>query len=810
MMIQITSRQEFHLSTEKTSYLFRALPCGKLEQLYYGRRIPACGDYPFLYDKHAVGYSNSTVYDKQDHLSLDHIRLDYSEFGKGDYRLPAMQVQAENGNFNCDFKFLDAKVTDTKPELSGLPSSYGRSKTLTVILEDPALCAQLHLFYTVFEECNVITRSARLINQGEKEIKIHSLMSMQIDLPAGDYTMLSFDGSWIRERYQHERKLTAGECSIGSICGTSSNRHNPFFAIRKEGCNEQAGECWGFNLVYSGNHIGRVEVAPHGMVRVQNGINPFEFEWALAPGQSFDAPESVLTFSHEGLNGMSRNMHAFVKEHIVRGEWKNKERPIVVNNWEATYFTFTEKKILAIAKEGARLGAELFVLDDGWFGKRNSDHSSLGDWWVNKKKLPSGIGGLAKKINDMGLKFGLWVEPEMVNPDSDLYRAHPDWAMTTDEYEPTEGRNQLVLDLTNPDVQQYLIDTITDVIKLGNIEYIKWDMNRQFSDVFGRTLGTRQGEYFHRYYIGLSNILQALCDRFPHVLFESCSSGGNRFDLGMFCYMPQCWTSDNTDPLDRVKIQSGTSYGYPQSVMTMHVSASPSFASLRASSIEERFNVASFGLMGYELDVTNLSSFDRAAVKKQIAFYKAHRRLLQFGEFYRIGDPFKDNTCAWQVVSPDQKESMLGCFLNRLTPNSGPDRLSFVGLDPEKTYRFTARQQLLNLRTFGEIINTPLPKKFDMEDGKVYNFLTDHIRLHSEREDYTLPGASLLYAGLVPCQLFVLSGYNGKTRVMTDTDSRVYYLKEATEEELTGGADEPASIALHRPEPNDHREKKRI
>ena len=396
-MIQITSQKTFHLSTEKTSYLFRALPCGKLEQLYYGRKIPACEEYTFLYDKHAAGYSNTTVYDKKDHLSLDHIRLDYSEFGKGDYRLPAMQVQAENGNFNCDFKFLDAKVTDTKPELAGLPSSYGASQTLTVIMEDKALCAQLHLFYTVFENCNVITRSARLINNGEKTIKIHSLMSMQIDLPAGDYTMLSFDGAWIRERYQHERKLTAGECSIGSICGTSSNRHNPFFAIRKGDCNEQAGECWGINLVYSGNHIGRVEVAPHGMVRVQNGINPFEFEWALAPGQSFDAPESVLTYSHEGLNGMSRNMHAFVKEHIVRGEWKHKERPIVVNNWEATYFQFTEKKILAIAKEGARLGAELFVLDDGWFGKRNSDQSPLVIGGSIKRSSPPALTALRGK-----------------------------------------------------------------------------------------------------------------------------------------------------------------------------------------------------------------------------------------------------------------------------------------------------------------------------------------------------------------------------------------------------------------------------
>lgn len=778
-MIQVTKNNEIHLSTKDTSYIIRTLPTGQIESLYYGRKIPQVDSYEFLYDKHGVGYSNSTYYSPDDKkLSLDHICLDYSGYGKGDYRLPAIQLQTENGNFNCDFRFDTSRITETKPNLKGLPSSYGSAKTLTVILKDTAIKAELHLIYTVFEDCNVITRSARLFNKSEHIIKIHSLMSAQVDLPADEYYMLTFDGSWIRERYKHEQELTPGVHSIGSICGTSSNRHNPFFALRHKECTEHSGSCYGFNLVYSGNHIGRVEVSPHGILRVQNGINPFEFEWTLSEGEYFDSPESVMTFSHEGLNGMSHNMHSFVKEHIVRGEWKNKLRPIIVNNWEATYFMFNEKKILSIAKEAAALGAEMFVLDDGWFGKRNSDHCSLGDWSVNKKKLPSGIDGLSKKINKMGLMFGLWVEPEMVNPDSDLYCAHPEWAIATDMYTPSEGRQQLVLDLTREDVRDYLINTMTDVFKQGNIEYIKWDMNRQLSDVFSRMPGTRQGEVFHRYVTGLYEILDALTERFPHILFESCSSGGNRFDLGMFCYMPQCWTSDNTDPLDRVHIQGGTSYGYPQSVMTMHVSGNPSCASLRPSSIEERFNVASFGLFGYELDVTNLSDFDRIAVKNQIKYYKEHRDLLQFGEFTRIGDIFKDNSCKWQITSADKSESIMGYFLNRVTPNGGYDVFKFCGLDPEKQYKLTARRQLLNLRTFGEIINTPLPKKFDMEDGKVYNFLADHIKLHTEKEEYSLPGAALLYAGFKPQQAFVLSGYNLQTRVMTDTDSRIYYLEE--------------------------------
>lgn len=777
-MIYFGKENVFHLSTNNTSYIFRASDAGKPESLYYGKRIRETEDYSFIFDRHSRGVGTMTSYSKKSgNLNLDTLPMEYSTYGKGDYRYPAMQLKYEDGCFTTDFHFVKAEKV-LKPSLKGLPSSYGDSETLCVTLEDKSIGAVLEMYYSVFEEANVITRSVRLINNSDKLIRINSILSMQLDLPMGpDYTMLTFDGAWSNERNKHEKKLCHGEFSVGSINGTSSNRHNPFFAIKEDDATEFSGNCYGFNLVYSGNHIARVEVTNHGVTRIQNGINPFEFEWHLKSGETFDAPEAVLTFSADGLNGMSQNMHTFVRENIVRGEWKYKERPILVNNWEATYFSFNEKKILEIAKAGKELGAEMFVLDDGWFGKRNNDKSSLGDWYVNKKKLPGGIDGLAKKINQLGLKFGLWVEPEMVSPDSDLYRAHPDWAIKTDHYEPSEGRNQLILDLTREDVRNYVLNTLIDVLRYGNIEYIKWDMNRMFSDVFSHRKGSKAGEIFHRYVMGLYEILDSLTAKFPHVLFESCSSGGNRFDLGMFCYMPQCWTSDNTDSLDRVSIQTGTSYGYPQSVMGMHVACSPSHSTMRQSNIENRFNVACFGVLGYELDVTQLNKFDRAAVKKQIEFYKAHRSLFQFGTFYRIGDFFKDETAKWMVVSKDKTEAAMGYFVDRVRPNRGNDVIKFVGLEETFKYRLTNRVQFLNIKTFGGIINSsPLPIKFDVDDGKVYDFICNTVKLTTEKENRFVYGDALMNAGFKAGQLTIAPG--GDARLLLDTESRIYMLKK--------------------------------
>ncbi len=777
-MIYVNQNNVFHLQTAKTSYIFRALPTGHLEALYYGKKLRNSTSFTHIYDKHAQGFPNSVAYNQADtSLSLDHIALEYSTYGKGDFRKPAMQLLSHDDVFTTDFKFKNASVTKIKPELKGLPSSYGDSETLTVILSDEFIGAELHLFYTVFSECNVITRSVRLINKSKNPIKIRSIMSMQLDIPdEGEYSMLTFDGAWTRERYKHEHPINSGVCEIGSITGSSSNRHNPFFALRKKDCSQSSGDCYGFNLVYSGNHIARAEVSTHGHIRIQNGINPFEFEWTLSEGESFDAPESVLTFSAEGLNGMSRNMHTFVKEHIVRGYWKDRERPILVNNWEATYFKFNEKKILEIAKATKDIGAEMFVLDDGWFGKRDSDNAGLGDWFVNKKKLPSGIKGLSEKINDMGLKFGLWVEPEMVNPDSDLYRAHPDWAVTTDKYEPSQGRNQHILDLTRADVREYIINCMTDVFRLGNIEYIKWDNNRHFSDVFSRQEGAKSGEFFHRYILGLYEVWDALTERFPEILFEACSSGGNRFDLATFCYMPQCWTSDNTDALDRVYIQSGTSYGYPQSVMTMHVACAVSFNDFRYNNIEQRFNVASFGLLGYELDVTELTKFERAVVKKQIEFYKQHRKLLQFGEFTRIGDIFEDvDKASWQITGKDKKDAIMGFFVNRIYANRANDVIHFADLAESFDYHLTNRTQLINIKDFGGLLNVVLPVKLEMEDSKLYDFLCNTVKLRNEKEDYIAGGDSLMYSGFRPVQ----PGFNPlSARIIFDNDSRMYILKK--------------------------------
>lgn len=776
-MIITNEDNVFHLQTEKTSYIFRVLKSGQLEALYYGKKIRSTPSYTHLYDKHKQGYPNSVAYSQQDtSLSLDHIPLEYSSYGKGDFRKPAVQLLSFDDVYTTDFKFKTFGITKAKPELKGMPSSYGESETLTVVLEDEVIGAELHLLYTVFENCNIITRSARLINKSENPIKIRSMMSMQLDLPKGNYTMLTFDGAWSRERYKHEHELSSGICEIGSITGFSSNRHNPFFAVKRDECTQETGECYGFNLVYSGNHIARAETGTHGILRIQNGINPFEFEWLVKKNDYFDTPESVLTFSSEGLNGMSRNMHEFVKEHIVRGYWKHRERPILVNNWEATYFNFDEKKILSIAAAAKDIGAEMFVLDDGWFGKRNNDRAGLGDWTVNKKKIPDGIDGLSRKINEIGLKFGLWVEPEMVNPDSQLYKLHPDWAVTTDKYEPSQSRNQFVLDLTRDDVCEYIINTMTDVFRSGNIEYIKWDCNRHFSDVFSRRKGARSGEFFHRYIIGLYKIWDTLTQRFPQILFEACSSGGNRFDLATFCYMPQCWTSDNTDALDRQSIQTGTSYGYPQSVMTMHVSGDVTFHDLRYSNIENRFNVAAFGLLGYELDVTKFTRFERAAVKKQIEYYKRHRMLLQYGEFKRIGDVFKDpRVCIWEITSKDKTESMLGYFVNRYETNNASDIIRFTGLDESFDYRLKNRPQIINIKDFGSLFVHLLPVNIKTEDSPFYDAVCDIARIPIEKEEYVIGGDSLMNSGFKPIQ----TGSNPLTaRIIFDNDSRMYYLKK--------------------------------
>lgn len=772
----------FYLATKNTSYIFCVSQTHHLENLFYGKRIPLQDDFSFLGNNLRTSFSNTVAYSQADTaMSLEHMRLEYASYGKSDYKEPSIQLEHPDTCFVTDFKYQGFEVLDSKYQPAGLPASYGENvQTLVVTVTEQALGADLNLYYTVFEDCDMIVRSCKLVNKGQSSFKIHNLMSSQVDLPPQDYVMLTFDGAWCRERHKNEKPLSCGTFSISSNVGTSSNRHNPFFAIKEPDCMEHTGNCYGFNLVYSGNHMARVEVSPHNITRIQNGINPFEFEWTLAAGESFDTPESVMTFSTNGLNGMSQNMHKFVQDHIVRGEWQYKERPILVNNWEATYFQFNEKKILKLVDAAKDLGAEMFVLDDGWFGKRNNDRCSLGDWYVNTKKLPHGIDGLCKKINAKGIKFGLWVEPEMISPDSDLYRAHPDWAVTTDKYVPCQGRSQHVLDLTRDDVCDFVIDSMSNVFSQANIEYIKWDMNRHFSDIFSRQPGARMGEFFHRYTLGLYKIMDALTKRFPKILFESCSSGGNRFDLGMFCYMPQTWASDDTDSLERVSIQAGTSYGYPPSTLCAHVSGTPSYAALRPSDIENRFNVASYGLLGYELDVTQLGHFDKQAIKKQIAYYKEHRKLLQFGTFIRLTDCFKSNVTFWQVVNQAQDNAILFHHINRHQVSEQTAYIKFAGLKDEMIYQLSARRQGLSLKTFGEIIPSKIPGV--EEDGPLYSKVTDTFGLKTEKQELgAASGAALMYAGFMPNMQFNAGGFNIlTTRFLLDNSSRLYEIKPAS------------------------------
>jgi alpha-galactosidase len=513
------------------------------------------------------------------------------------------------------------------------------------------------------------------------------------------------------------------------------------------------------------------------------GINSFDFSWNLAPNTEFVTPEAVLTYSDGGLTRMSQNLHELVKRHIVPLPWQDKDRPILVNNWEATTFDFTEAKLLRLARTAKKLGIELFVLDDGWFGKRNNDLSSLGDWTVNRKKLPSGIDGLAAKINKIGLDFGLWVEPEMVNPDSDLYRARPDWAIQLPNRKPSLGRNQLILDLSRPEVREYLFGVLSILLKEANIRYVKWDMNRNFSDLFSGILDAgHQGEFSHRYVLGLYDLLGKLTSDFPEVLFESCASGGNRFDLGMLYYMPQTWTSDDTDGIERLFIQYGTSMAYPPSTMGAHVSAVPNMQTLRNTPLETRFNTAIFGLLGYELDLTRCTAFEKTVIKKQVAFYKEHRHLLQFGRFSRLRNPFEGNQCVWMVSSPTGDEAVVGVYQLMAKPNGPAEKIPVQGLDPQWNYRVGNRRQYFNLRTFGDLVRHALPIRLSA-NGFLFNALANHYLMPSETDDIPMEGDLLNRFGFVPKQKFIGSGYTDQIRLMGDFGSRVYHIRAERKKE---------------------------
>ncbi|WP_321300880.1 alpha-galactosidase [uncultured Sphaerochaeta sp.] len=770
----------FNLSTKKTTYLFAITETGHLEHLYYGRYLSKDTiSIDALAEKRSISIGTGTAYDS-DHPTLffNNLCMEYSTMGKGDYRESSVDISYSRGMQTLDFIVKSYRILPGKPRtFSGLPESYGDKTTCTtleVMLKEACLPLRLALTYTVFEDSNVITRRATLYNDSNEEVTIKNLASAQLDLDTDDWKLVTFDGAWSRERYMHERPLAPGIMINDSKSGVSSAEHNPCIFLTKDN-----GETIGMNLIYSSNHRELVETSSYGKVRVLTGINPATFSWNLAPQDRFQTPEAVMTYSPDALNGASQNFHHFINNHIIRGPWKFRERPVLINNWEATYFKFTEDKLINLAKESANLGIELFVLDDGWFGLRNDDTTSLGDWTVNPKKLPSGLENLSLEVHRLGMMFGLWVEPEMISIESQLYKKHPEWMIAIPGRRPSVGRNQYILDLTRPDVRDYLFKQLSDVWHFANVNYIKWDMNRVFSDLYSANREMKDhGEFFHRYILGLYELLEKLTAAFPNVLFESCASGGNRFDLGMLCYMPQTWTSDNTDALSRLYIQEGTSCGYPLSTMGSHVSDSPNHQTLRRSDLESRFNVAAFGVLGYELDVTKLKGQQKDAIKAQIAFYKAHRALLQYGTFTRVKLANSiSNQVIWAVASQDKSE-LLVLFAQKLNPaNPGSDKLRVEAVDLNAVYEVFPRQQRIDIKMFGNLLNrvSPLPIT---EGGIAQDTISKAVSLDSEVEHYRVTGEQVAWAGIKLNQQFGGTGYDAMTRVLGDYGSRIYIFKK--------------------------------
>lgn len=683
--------RQFHLTNGRISYIIKADEQGTLLSLYFGKAVPDREDFGYLIELAHRPTSTCRI-DGDLHYSLEHLRQEYPEYGTGDYRTPAIAVRQPNGSDMVDLTYDGYHVSQGKPKLKGLPATYVDNEddaaTLSIDLVDRLIGLSVTLNYTVFADKPAVAHSVVIGNNGADALSVERAMSLSLDLPDSDYDMTEFTGAWSRERHPRTQHLHYGTQQIESLRNASGHFANPVAAFARPGASEDHGEVIGLAFEYSGNFDLHAEVDTYDVTRLQLGINERGFAWHLEPGETFQTPEALIAYSDEGYDGMSRAFHRLVLDNIVRGAWKRRERPILINNWEATYFDFDEDKLVDIARTAKQAGVELFVLDDGWFGARNNDTAGLGDWTPNPTRLPQGLAGLSKRINDLGLKFGLWFEPEMVNKDSDLYRAHPDWAVHTPGRHMNHGRNEFLLNFANKDVVDNIYGQMSRLLDEANIAYIKWDMNRFVSEGYDVTRGAEhQGEAYHRYILGVYDLLERLLQRFPDLIIEGCASGGGRFDMGMLYYTPQIWCSDDTDAIERLKIQYGTSYFYPLSAMGAHVSVVPNHQANRITPIETRANVAMFGTFGYELDLNTLSEEEFGKVCSQIEFFKRYREIIHTGDFHRLVSPDGNEQAAWMVVSRDRKTAIVGDYRILLTPNSRYMRLHLRGLDENTRYR---------------------------------------------------------------------------------------------------------------------------
>ena len=682
--------RSFRLDANNTSYMMKYTEEGYLCHVYFGAKVPDDDlGYLLRFDESPL----TPLENNRDRATfLDTTPFEYSCFGIGDYREAAFKILDDKGMTAADLRYKSHKIYKGKPALEGMPATFATDSsgcdTLEITLEDKPLGLEVVLVYTAFDKLDVITRSVRVNNVGSRSVQLTRVLSTCIDFDTDKFDMITLNGSWARERAVERCRLHHGKQLIDSIKGESSHQNNPFVALCDNNADEDRGEVFGFNFVYSGNFFAQAEVTQHKKTRFVMGINPLDFTWLLEAGESFTAPEVVMVHSDEGLGKMSRTFHDLYRENLIRGEYKDKRRPILINNWEATYFNFDTEKLISIAREASKLGIEMLVMDDGWFGHRDSDNSSLGDWFVYEKKLQGGLKYLVDEVNKLGMKFGIWFEPEMISPDSELYKAHPDWAIQIEGRPLTMSREQYVLDYSNKEVRDYIYGLMRKILDSANIEYIKWDMNRQFTEIGSNFLpANRQRELWHRYVLGVYDVMNRLTTDYPHLLLENCSGGGARFDPGMLYYSPQIWCSDDTDAIERLKIQHGTSMCYPCSAMGAHVSDCPNHTVGRNTPFKTRGHVAMVGTFGYELDVTRIPQEDRDAIPAQIEEFNKFNTLVRTGDHYRIGNMFEDNTWdAWMFVSKDKTDVLFEFVQVLARPNERSRRIKLKGLDPDAYY----------------------------------------------------------------------------------------------------------------------------
>ena len=739
----------FHLKGETYSYLLRVNDFGQPEQLHFGAPVRT-EDFAAFLCRPGLGWGGSVLLRKGDTASCpDDKPLEWSGSGRGDYRESPLELAGSP----TDLRFSCAEVVKTPPMESPLPQSHGAEESLKLTLSQRGL--RVTLYYTPFE--TALTRRCVVENTSDTPVTLGKCMSYMVDIP-GEFVLRSFHGGWIAEAHRRDTPVGEAKVVLESLTGASSNRCNPGFLLYEPDAAEDAGRVYGFNLIYSGSHYASAQRSLQGLTRVMQGVQPSNFRKTLAPGERFETPEAVLCCADHGFGELSRRMHRFVTDHVIPPYWRERPRPVLYNSWEGCGFRFSQRSLLDLAARAKKLGCELFVLDDGWFGARDNDQAGLGDYTVNRRKLPGGLEGLAAKLNELGMDFGLWFEPESVNPDSELYRAHPDWVLR-DEFEPVYGRNQLHLDLTRPEVRDYIVENVTRILDSVPIRYVKWDMNRH-----SIALGARA----HENVLGLYEVLRRIFTPRPEILLESCSSGGNRFDLGMLTFSPQIWCSDDTDPIERLDIQEGLSYLYPQSTFGAHVSAAPHAQTLRNTPLATRGNVSFFGCLGYELDLKPLLPVERQEIQAQIAFYKQYRQVFQFGALRRT-------PTGWQVS--DGKTTLCGVFHRLISAAPGYERLRVWGLEPEKRYRVASLEQRIRVGQFGGLLKHVAPVNVN-PNGALLRAADARYTLKVPSEERFLSGAALM-AGMVLRPLFRGTGYEETQRTQADFGSDIYIIEEA-------------------------------